>query len=563
MTAFTAFYGRGAASSANRGGRGPAPIIGPHVASSTDARRPRGARPVSEQTAVIRGPAEIRFSTRNLIFLGLLIGLVLATIVAGRISDVAFFAVAGALLATFAYAAYRAPRLVIMLLAFTPLVDRYLIGVMVPDQLQSWASYLSESLLFLAGIVIAVLGLQRRTLTAAFRHPVFYGLVAFAAIGIVSAAVNAVPPITAAAGIIFTIDAAALYFLPRIVGFERREVLIVAVAFVAVATIAAVLALAQVLLRPDILGLASSQGRFGEGVRVGSFLNGNPNMLGAILGLAVPFPVFAIFRLTRAWRVLAICVAFVLILALFFTFSRGAWLGLGLAMVVVGAIVDRRAILALLVLGALAYGAAHVMPRHILGTAAERSQLELDIEDATIGRIGAIGAGNDLRTLFIQNAVPIIRDHPLVGAGPGRWGGAVSSHFTSPLWDQYTDGRAPEVCPAPGEAGACKGRTVDNFWLHILVEFGILGALVLVGVLAAAGTEILRAARRTNAYERVLLAGCAAAVIVLGVDSISEMLLEGNTSSFVMWLLLGLGSALAMTQRRMAGMPERASPPSA
>jgi O-antigen ligase len=507
---------------------------------------------VSERTALIPGPAEIRFSTRNLTFLALLIGLVLATIVAGRVSDIAFFLVAGTLLATFAYAAYRAPRLVIMLLAFTPLVDRYLIGVMVPDQLQSWASYLSESLLFLAGVVILVLGFQRGTIAAAFRHPVFYGLGAFVAIAIVSAAINAVPPITAAAGIIFTIDAAALYFLPRIVGFERREVLIVVLAFVAVATLAGLLALAQVLLRPDILGLATSLGRFGEGARVGSFLNGNPNMLGAILALATPFPIFAIFRLTGGWRAFAAGIAFVLILALFFTFSRGAWLGLAMAMIVVGVLVDRRALVALLVLGALAYGTAHVMPRHILATQAERSQLELDIEDATIGRLSAMGAGTDLRVLFIQNAIPIVRDHPLVGAGPGRWGGAVSSHFASPLWDQYTDGRAPEVCPAPGQAGACLGRTVDNFWLHVLVEFGILGALVLVGVLAVAGTEILRAARQTLGYERVLLAGCAAAVIVLGVDSVSEMLLEGNTSSFVMWLLLGLGSALVMTQRRMA-----------
>jgi O-antigen ligase len=517
---------------------------------------------VSESTAVIRGPAEIRFSARNLTFLGLLIGLVLATIVAGRLSDVAFFAVAGALLATFAYAAYRAPRLVIMLLAFTPLVDRYLIGVMVPNQLQGWASYLSESLLFLAGIVILVLGVQRGTIVAAFRHPVFYGLCAFVVIGVVSALVNVVSPAVAAAGITFTIDAAALYFLPRIVGFERREVLIVVVAFVVVATVAALLALGQVVLRPDILGLASSQGRFGEGARVGSFLNGNPNMLGAILALAIPFPVFAIFRLASRWRALAAGVAFVLILALFFTFSRGAWLGLALAMIVVGALVDRRTILALLVLGVLAYGTAHVMPRHILATQAESSQLELDMEAAIIGRMSAIGAGNDLRVLFIQNAAPIVRDHPLVGAGPGRWGGAVSSHFTSPLWDRYTDGRVPEVCPAPGEAGACVGRTVDDFWLHILVEFGILGALLLVAVLAAAGTEILRAARRTNGFERVLLAGCAAAVIVLGVDSISEMLLEGNTSSFVMWLFLGLGSAMVMTQRRMAIRAAPGSPPS-
>jgi O-antigen ligase len=135
--------------------------------------------------------------------------------------------------------------------------------------------------------------------------------------------------------------------------------------------------------------------------------------------------------------------------------------------------------------------------------------------------------------MFIRNAAPIIVDHPVIGAGPGRYGGAVAWRFGTPLYDEYTEGSVP------------RDRTVDNFWLHLLVEFGVLGTLLFATAIGIALRRSLAAARWSAGWERILVAGAAAIAIVIAVDSIAEMLLEGNTTSFAVWLFLGLASVLA------------------
>jgi O-antigen ligase len=481
----------------------------------------------------------ISISSRSVLLLAGLVIFALLTVAAGRVSETAFKLAAAALIVFYAYAAFQAPRLVLLVLLFAPMLDRYIIGPLVPADLRGVTGYLSEGLLLVASLVILYRGWRGGRLVAAFAHPAFVLMLIFVGLAAISAVVNAVPPVIAVAGVVFTLDAAALFFLPRLIGFDVQQARVVAVTYVLVATVAAVLALMQVYLKPDILGLGWLEGRFKEGVRVGAFLNGNPNMLGAVLAMAVPFPVFGLLRTKRrAWRIWLSILSFVLVLALFFTFSRGAWLGLAVAMIVVSLFIDRRALLVMAVLVLAVFATAQFVPRHLWATSSEAQQFEIELGDAMIGSVSSVGGSGNSRSLFIQNALPIIRDHPIVGAGPGRYGGAVSAlkGFESPLWKQYTEGKAPV------------GRTVDDFWLHILVEFGIAGTLALIGAFLMIGRELLSAARQAIGLERVLQAGFLCAGIVIAIDSVSEMLLEGNTTSFVMWAFLGVGSALVMAK---------------
>jgi O-antigen ligase len=88
------------------------------------------------------------------------------------------------------------------------------------------------------------------------------------------------------------------------------------------------------------------------------------------------------------------------------------------------------------------------------------------------------------------------------------------------------------------------GRTVDNFWLHLLVETGAIGVGLFAAALAVAVASALRAARSASRDAAVVLAGTAALAVVVGVDSLTEMLLEGNTTTFAMWCLLGIATTL-------------------
>ncbi|HEX5041105.1 MAG TPA: O-antigen ligase family protein [Candidatus Limnocylindria bacterium] len=500
---------------------------------SSDARRlpfPKGLGTVT----ISRDALRILVAMAALLVLG---------VIAARFSTAVFVAIGVALLAGLAVISWRAPRLILLTMALMPIFDRYLISLLIPPSLSGVTNFFSEGLLLLAAIVVTIRAWRDGRLLPALRHPTTPLLAGFVAVGLVGAILNGVPPVIATAGILFTIDAIALYVLPRFVGYEPRQAAIAAGVFVALAGVASLLAIFQITLAPTIFGMEVSHGRFSEGNRVAAFFDGNPNMLAAVIAMAVPYPAFAVRFLRGRARIAAMVLLVIMALALFYTFSRGAWLGLGLSMVVVGLIIDWRALALVIVAGVLAYGAAHVMPRNLLvglfsSGGGPGPEVTFDLGEATFGRVESLGGGRDLRVLFIENATPIIADHPLVGAGPGRYGGAVSARFPdSPLYDRYTDGVVPE------------GRTVDNFWLHLLVEFGVLGTLLYAGILAFAIAQSIWFARGAPAVTRVVLAGSAAAAIILVIDSLTEMLLEGNTTSFAAWFFLGIGSALVAGER--------------
>jgi O-antigen ligase len=427
--------------------------------------------------------------------------------------------------------------LVVLMLA--PLLDRFVISLAIPAGLRPATTYASEALLVVVGATVTIAAVREGRLLPAVRHRVLAGLAAFVAIGAVSAMLNGVPPAVAVAGLVFTLDAAVLFALSRLVPFDERQAGWAVAAFVVVAAAAALLAMGQVIIHPNFLGLESFAGRFSEGQRVTSLLV-SPNLLGVLLALALPFPLLACLQSTGRRRWVAGAVTLLLSLALLYSFSRGAWLALLLATVVISVAVERRAIALLVVIGLVTFAIALVLPRHLADP--RRGDERFDLVAATLGRLEALGEG-DLRVQFVENAAPIIRDHPLVGAGPGRYGGAVARTFGSPLYTEYTAGTVPA------------GRTVDNFWLHLLVESGVLGTLAFVAAMAVGVGGTLQAARRSAGPRRALLAGCAAAITIVAIDSITEMALEGNTMAFAAWFLVGMATSLTVRTPRGSAPP--------
>jgi O-antigen ligase len=426
--------------------------------------------------------------------------------------------------------AWRWPRAALVGVVLAPLADRYLISLALPPEQRAATAYLSEALLALVAVSILIHAQRAGQLRQALNHPVAWVMAGFMIVAAASAVLNAVPLSVASRGILYTVDAAALFVLAHMVPFDVRRATVAVVAFVCAASLAAGLAMGQVLLHPNFLGLESFAGRFGEGARAASFLV-SPNMLGAVLAMALPFPVLAAVRWRGRRQAAAAGVALLLSTALLFSFSRGAWFGLAVAMLLVALTVDRRALPAMVLLAVVTFAIAFVLPRHLLY--ADRSEERFDLIAATFGRLEALGEG-DLRVQFVENAVPIVLDHPLVGAGPGRYGGSVARDFGSPLYTQYTAGTVP------------LGRTVDNFWLHLLAEVGIVGVALFAAAIGTGVTLALSMARRADGMRRVVLAGAGAVAIVVAIDSVTEMLLEGNTTTFAMWCFLGIASSLLL-----------------
>jgi O-antigen ligase len=459
--------------------------------------------------------------------------LLIGATVAAAASPTVFAVLGFGMVALVAVAAVWWPRTAIVLVVLSPIIDRYIVADVLPASLETAAHYLSEAMLLAVGLILAGKALLDGRLVAAFRNPVTVALIAFVLVAAISAVLNGVPPIVATVGVLFTLDAAALYFLPRLVGFSPRQSLVAMGAIGTVVVVAAVLAIAQALLSPRLLGMRPVRGRFGEEVRLAS-LFGDPNVFGAFLVIAVPFAVLGAARLPdRRLRWLSGAIAFILLLALWLSFSRGAWIALVLGVGTMLALVDRRALVIGLLLAVTSFGTAVVMPRNLLVP----DQRRPNIIDSTVDRFGAIGIQGDLRTLFIVQSLPIIRDHPALGVGPGRFGGAVAFNYGTPIYDDY--GFRP-LFWNPAQ------RTVDNFWLHLLVETGILGAAAFLAAALIPGIRILRAARRSLGWRRILLGGMAAALAGMAISSGTTMLLEANSIGFAFWFVLGIGT-LAVT----------------
>jgi hypothetical protein len=75
-----------------------------------------------------------------------------------------------------------------------------------------------------------------------------------------------------------------------------------------------------------------------------------------------------------------------------------------------------------------------------------------------------------------ETAMKIWKDHILLGAGPGMFGGVVSVKYSSDIYKQYsithdTKQQLNEV------------RSIDQFWPQILAELGVVGSVTFIVML--------------------------------------------------------------------------------
>jgi O-antigen ligase len=432
-----------------------------------------------------------------------------------------------------AVAALRWPRTVVVGVVLSPVLDRYLLPGLLPPEADAIAHLVSEALLVAVGGALLVQRARHRSLVEAFDHPTARLTGAFLVLGGISALANAVPIGQALAGIGFTVDAVAIFLLARLVGFSSRQAGLAIGVLLGITLAGALVAIGQALLTPHLFGLSVLTGRFGELYRIAAFF-GDPNTFAAFLSAAVPFALFGATGLATARRRrFALAAAFLLVLALWLSFSRGGWLGAVGGFAVAALIVDHRPLRLGGAVVAVALFVALVMPRNLLCVTCEQRP---DLVGSTFGRVATVSGGGDLRVLFVLNGLPMVVDHPLLGVGPGRYGGAAADLYGTPVYDRYgTD----ELFSNPDQ------RTVDDFWLHLLVESGLPGMATYLAMIGAALVPIVRAARRAVGGREVALAGIGGAVIGLGINALTTMLLEANSVAFLFWFLLGIGSQLA------------------
>ena len=468
-----------------------------------------------------------------------LAALLLAATVAGAHAAIPLFVAAGvAFLALVGSAARCWPLATLVGGALATLADPVLVPRVMPTGIGTGPIGLSEPVLAVVGGVIAVDALRSGRWRTALRDPVVPLAALFVVLAVVSAVINATPPIVATLGILMTVDALAIYLVVRSVRIGEAGAARAIGAVVAATGVVALVGIGQALVHPRFLGFPAFEGYFGEGARITAFL-GNPNPVAMILSLGIPFALFGSVSLPMPRdRWIARSVLVILVLALVLTFSLSAWLAVSLGVVIGALMVDWRALPVLGLAVVLAWGAFTVMPRGLAVAPAEPPRAEgspaavPDLLDTTADRIGNLQERGDTRGKFTREGIPILLDHPWLGVGPGRYGGAAATLIPSPVYEAY-------------DTSLYGYRTIHNFWQHLLGESGALGTAVFLAILAGLLIRLARAARAAAGTRRVILAGATTVLLVTGLHGLTEMIWEGNLPALLIWLILGIASLLA------------------
>lgn len=200
------------------------------------------------------------------------------------------------------------------------------------------------------------------------------------------------------------------------------------------------------------------------GVRTRVFsITGSPNIFGSILVMAAPSAAALMYYFKDTWKKLAaLCLTGAMCLSILFTFSRGAWVGLIVAIVIFAMYMDRR----LLGLMGAAMASVLVAVPSITARLTYLFTYDYKIASAIGGRALRWSVGWDL----------LHERSPWLGFGLGRFGGAVA--MNNKLLD---------------ESDEFKYFYMDNYYLKTLVETGYIGLTFYLIALVAFVIMSLRA----------------------------------------------------------------------
>lgn len=247
-------------------------------------------------------------------------------------------------------------------------------------------------------------------------------------------------------------------------------------------------------------------------LRVYSFFN-NPNVLGEFLVLTIPVSVALLWnRVKDLYRVLLAVILMCLVTCMIFTWSRGAWLGMLIAIALFLVIADKR------------WAFAGVLVMLLIPIA-----LYMTGNSAIIERFISIGNTADTSTAYRvsiwQASVNMIGDFFMGGIGIGS--------------DAYTT-----IYPSYALPGAKFALHSHNLYLQFLVETGLIGIVSLFAVLFG----YLKTVFATSVIRKIKESDIAKILVALGTGFIGFMF-QGLTDYvwynykilMIFWIVIALG----------------------
>jgi len=300
---------------------------------------------------------------------------------------------------------------------------------------------------------------------------------------------------------VIILEPALLYALIRAANLSRRDLTRIVHAFILSALAVSLIGLHQFFFTNWVI--------IGEGVRRVLAVYGSPNNLALYLDRALPVVLaLVLFVDDKRRRVAYALSTFIIALALYLTYSRGAWLGIAAGLAFIALAGDRRARPALI--GVIVIGVIAIIP--FLQT--ERAQ-----------SLFQIGTGTGFfRVSVWESAIAMIRDHPIFGVGLDNFLYEYPKYINPAAW------REPNL--------SHPHNIVLDFWARL----GIAGVIVLAWMLFEFYRRGIRNARGINRALAIGLMASMTAALAHGMIDAAYFYVD---LAFVWMLMLGVIEAVS------------------
>ncbi|HHD83002.1 MAG TPA: O-antigen ligase domain-containing protein [Bacteroidetes bacterium] len=144
---------------------------------------------------------------------------------------------------------------------------------------------------------------------------------------------------------------------------------------------------------------------------------------------------------------------------------------------------------------------------------------------------------------IIIKSIEIWKNHPLMGVGPGMYGGWITEGYNSPVFEKYNF--EPRWIK-----NINRHRTLDNFWFQNLAETGLLGTACFIAILLSLWKFSLREMLlEHDPFRKAMLSGLNAMLIAMVVHLFTTSL---NATAFLITYFMLFGMVLGMKSENFA-----------
>lgn len=251
---------------------------------------------------------------------------------------------------------------------------------------------------------------------------------------------------------------------------------------------------------------------------------GQPNPFGGFMGLLIPISVMATIGYFYRWLKNKNALSFyltmyyvassaLLMIAIGMSWSRGAWLGLGTALLVMGFFIPRKTrhgvlLFAVIAIGALIIWFGGLLPQSIVQRLQTSTAEFFAFEDIRGVDVTSENFAVAERLAHWQAAINMITAHPYLGVGFGNYA-TVYPQYQLINWSEPL-----------GHA--------HNYYLNIFAEAGILGLLGYGKVWLTIFYQSLKATSHPDMLSRLVVIGLIGAWIYISVHSFFDNLYVNN-----------------------------------